>query len=132
MTRCHRNTALLLAALLASPLSIAKADNSTDIPAKPDLGPVSSTPLPPMGNVSGVGKAPGRLSPSTIRKAIEAARNGQSDVLRGSGKPDPLRRLGKSVVLVVTPTKLGSATLIDRNGTFVTSWHIVQIGRAHV
>lgn len=126
MTRCHRNTALLLAALIASPLSIAKADNSTDIPAKPDLGPVSSTPLPPMGNVSGVGKAPGRLSPSTIRKAIEAARNGQSDVLRGPGKPDPLRRLGKSVVLVVTPTKLGSATLIDRNGTFVTSWHIVR------
>jgi S1-C subfamily serine protease len=79
-----------------------------------------------MGNVSGIGKAPGRTSPVTIRKVIETARTDQADVLRGPARPDPLRRLGRSVVLVVTPTKLGSATLIDRNGTFVTSWHIVR------
>ena len=49
-----------------------------------------------------------------------------NDTLRGKKKkPDALDRLGRSVVLVVTPTQLGSATLIDANGTFVTAWHIV-------
>jgi S1-C subfamily serine protease len=126
MTRCRPNAALLFVAMLAGPIGLAQADNSSDIPKTPDLGPASSAPLPTMGNVSGIGKTPGRTSPATIRKVIETARTDQADVLRGAARPDPLRRLGRSVVLVVTPTRLGSATLIDRNGTFVTSWHIVR------
>jgi S1-C subfamily serine protease len=126
MKRSHPHAALLFVAMLAGPMGLAQADNASDIPKTPDLGPASSAPLPPMGNVSGIGKAPGRTSPSKIRKVIETARTDQANVLRGPAGPDPLRRLGRSVVLVVTPTKLGSATLIDRNGTFVTSWHIVR------
>lgn len=116
----------LTAALLLHTTSLAGEDSNTAIPAREDLGPPTSAPFPPLGNISGVGKGPGGAAPAKIRKVVEAARSDRRDALRGRKKTNPLDKLGRSVALLVTPTQLGSATLINHNGTFVTSWHIVR------
>lgn len=96
------------------------------LPARPELGPNVKQDLPPLGDTSGIGKASGGVAPDKIEKVVRAARADSRDTLRGPKKSNPLDRLGKAVVLVVTPTQLGTATLIDRDGTFVTAWHIIQ------
>ncbi|MEQ1752598.1 MAG: serine protease [Micropepsaceae bacterium] len=123
--KSSRKTKLLIAASVAVLLQ-ATAAADQPLPAKPELGPAIKKDLPPLGDTSGIGKASGGVSPDKIEKVVRAARTDRQDTFRGSKKSNPLDRLGRSVVLVVTPTQLGSATLIDRNGTFVTAWHIVK------
>lgn len=126
MKRCLRNAAMLSIAMLAASASPSFSQPAPEMPRQPDLGTTTKATLPPIGNTSGVGKGPGRSAPDRILKIINSARSDRADVLRGSTRQDPLRRIGRSVVLVVTPTKLGSATLLDADGTFVTSWHVVR------
>lgn len=117
-------TVLLSTSLLIIMQGAATAEPS--LPAKPELGPPVKQDLPPLGDTSGIGKASGGVAPDRIEKVVRAARADSRDTLRGSKKSNPLDRLGKAVVLVVTPTQLGTGTLIDREGTFVTAWHIIQ------
>lgn len=106
--------------------AMADARKAVAMPAKPEAGAASTAPLPKLGNLSGVGKATAGLPPSRVENAIRKARDDRSDVLRSEKRSASLSQYGKSVVLVVTPDKLGSATLVESNGTFVTSWHIVR------
>jgi len=96
------------------------------IPPRPEAGATSTAPLPKLGNLSGVGKASAGLPPARVEEAVRKARDDHADLLRTRKRDNALDVHGKSVVLVVTPDKLGSATLVDANGTFVTSWHILR------
>lgn len=106
----------------------AQSDTGTPLkmPPQPETGASSSAPLPNLGNLSGIGKATAGLPPARVETAVRKAKDDCSDVLRSGKSRSDIGRHGRSVVLVVTPDKLGSATLVDRDGTFVTTWHIVR------
>jgi len=106
--------------------AIADDRKSVAMPPKPEAGVSSTAPLPALGNLSGVGKASAGLPPARVEEAVRKARDDRADLLRARKSDNALDVYGKSVALVVTPDKLGSATLVDANGTFVTSWHILR------
>ena len=117
-------TALTISFFCTSAQAEPTAD--TRLPVKPDLGPTVQTPLPMLGNMSGIGKTAGNVSPERIVNTVRSARTDRKRVLRGSQQNNQIANLGRSVVLVVTPTKLGTGTLINRDGTILTSWHIIE------
>lgn len=128
MARRHFHLTLLAcvaAGLLQAP---ARSDTLTPVkmPPRPETGATSTAPLPKLGNLSGIGKATAGLPPTRVETAVRKAKDDRADVLRSGKSGSDVGHHGKSVVLVVTPDKLGSATLVDRDGTFVTTWHIVR------
>lgn len=101
-------------------------DNSAlKVPQRPEAGAPANTPMPPLGNVSGIGKASGGVAPGRMETSMRSARTAAGDVLRGDANTAVPDKFARSVVLIVTPTQLGSGTIIDRDGTIITSWHIV-------
>lgn len=87
--------------------------------AAPPTTPAPAT-LPPLG------RATAGLPPARLEEAVRKARSGQDNTLRAAMGPTALGTMGRAVALVVTPDRLGSATLIDASGRFVTAWHIVR------
>ena len=128
MALSHK-TGFLLActafSLLHAP-AIADERKPVSMPPRPEVGAASTAPLPALGNLSGVGKASAGLPPARVEQAVRKAREDRADRLRTRERGNELDVYGRSVALVVTPDKLGSATLIDGNGTFVTSWDILR------
>lgn len=122
----HKLLLTAAALSLASTPSLSRSKDDFQIPKTPDTGKPFQSDLPPLGDVSGIGKGPGGVSPAKIVQTIKSARADRTDSLRGRKQRNDLDKLGRSTVLVVTPTKLGTATLVDKDGTFVTSWHIVK------
>jgi len=128
MAKSHKTgilTACAAICLLHAPV-FADDGKSVAMPPRPEAGATSTAPLPALGNLSGVGKASAGLPPARVEEAVRKAREDRADLLRTRKRDNTLDVYGKSVVLVVTPDKLGSATLVDANGTFVTSWHILR------
>jgi S1-C subfamily serine protease len=118
-------TACAALCLLHAP-AFADDRKSVAMPPRPEAGASSKAPLPALGNLSGVGKASAGLPPARVEEAVRKAQDDRADLLRTRKRDNTLDVYGKSVVLVVTPDKLGSATLVESNGTFVTSWHILR------
>ena len=128
MALSHKTGFLLACAafnLLHAP-AIADERKPVSMPPRPEAGAASTAPLPALGNLSGVGKASAGLPPARVEQAVRKAREDRADLLRTRQRGNELDVYGRSVALVVTPDKLGSATLIDSNGTFVTSWDILR------
>lgn len=117
-------TALAIS-LLCTP-GQAEPNATTRLPAKPDLGLTAQTPLPRLGNMSGIGRTAGNVSPERIVTTVRSARTDRNRVLRSAEQNNQNAKLGRSVVLVVTPAKLGTGTLISSDGTILTSWHIIE------
>lgn len=109
-------TATLLAGLLA-----ATAQASTSTPGKPD-----SNSLPPLGDLSGLGQATAGLKPARVEEALRKARADTPGALRASAYGPAVGAIGKPVALVVTPDRLGSATLVTATGRFITTWTLVR------
>ena len=86
---------------------------------------------PALDNLSGIGKATAGLSPARIEEALRKAGSDSTNVLRAPALGLQVGSLGRPVALVVTPARLGSATLVGANGRFITSWNVVR-GEAQV
>ena len=89
----------------------------------------ASTPdtnLPPLGDLSGLGKATAGLPPARIEEALRKARADTADALRAPAFGPAVGAIGKPVALVVTPDRLGTATLVAASGRFITSWNVVR------
>jgi S1-C subfamily serine protease len=76
--------------------------------------------------MSGIGRTAGNVSPERIVTTVRSARTDRNRVLRSAEQNSQNAKLGRSVVLVVTPAKLGTGTLISSDGTILTSWHIIE------
>ena len=106
--------------------SRADSKRGTAIPKQPELGAQSTEPMPKLGSLSGVGTAMGGIPPKKIVQAVQQSRAGVEPSLRGSPLNPKIAKLSRSVVLIVTPDKLGSGTIIGRDGTILTNWHTLQ------
>jgi S1-C subfamily serine protease len=128
MALSHKNGILMACMALCLLHAPAFADDrkAVAMPPRPEAGASSTATLPALGNLSGVGKASAGLPPARVEQAVRKAQDDRADLLRTRKRDNALDVFGKSVVLVVTPDKLGSATLVDATGTFVTSWHILR------
>ncbi len=82
--------------------------------------------MPALGNLSGAGTAVAGVPPEKIVQTIRKSRAGAEPSLRSSADTQKVTKLSRSVVLIVTPDKLGSGTIIDRDGTILTNWHTIQ------
>ena len=96
-----------------------------------ELRPATNTPLPPIGDVSGLGQATAGLDPTRLAEALLTAKRDAADTLRAPAFGPAVGAIGKPVALVVTPKRLGSATYVGNDGRFITSWNTVR-GQATV
>ena len=112
-------TATLLAGILAATLPATQASTAT--PGKPDSGG-----LPPLGDLSGLGQATAGLKPARVEEALRKARADTAGALRAGAYGPAVGAIGKPVALVVTPDRLGSATLVTATGRFITTWTLVR------
>lgn len=110
----------ITAAVLASLLASAPHASTTDT-VKPD-----GAALPPLGDLSGLGQATAGLKPARIEDALRKARADTGDALRAGAFGPAVGAIGKPVALVVTPDRLGSATLVTATGRFITTWSLVR------
>ncbi len=113
---------------MVSPIKIATAILAGLLAAAPHAGSASTpgTDLPPLGDLSGLGKANAGLPPARIEEALRKARADTADALRAPAFGPKVGAIGKPVALVVTPDRLGSATLVAASGRFITSWNVVR------
>ena len=98
----------------------------TNMPKLPDLGSPSTAVMPPIGDISGAGKSVGGLSPDRVVRSLKGAQASVDAPLRGRLEQDLYAKFSRSVVLIVTPDALGSGTVIDKDGTILTNWHVVE------
>ena len=113
---------------MVRPIKIATAILAGLLAAAPHAGSASTpgTDLPPLGDLSGLGKATAGLPPARIEEALRKARADTTDALRAPAFGPQVGAIGKPVALVVTPDRLGSATLVAASGRFITSWNVVR------
>lgn len=97
----------------------------------PEPGERIDAPLPPLGDISGLGQATAGLAPARLLEALQKAASDADATLRAPAFGPAVGAIGKPVALVVTPERLGSATLVGTDGRFITSWRTVQ-GQAKV
>ncbi len=96
------------------------------MPTMPELGAPGTGAMPPVGDISGAGKSLGGISPDRIVRSMKAAQASAEPTLRGQLEQDVYAKFARSVVLIVTPDALGSGTVIGKDGTILTNWHVVE------
>lgn len=111
-------TSALLACLLATAFATAG-------PAS-DAGKPTDAPLPPLGDLSGLGQATAGLKPARLAEALRKASGSTAGTLRAPAFGPRVGAIGRPVALVVTPERLGSATLVAADGRFIASWNTVR------
>ena len=118
--------AAAIAAILAfSPVLRADDAPPTAMPQRPEPGKPTTAAPPPLGDISGAGKAIGGLPPARLLKTLKGARASIDPALRGQHEQDLYAKFSRSVVMIVTPDILGSGAVVDKDGTIVTNWHVV-------
>ena len=110
-------TSAILAALIAGCAGTGPAS---------ELRPAIDTPLPPLGDVSGLGQATAGLDPTRLAEALRTATRDATGTLRAPAFGPAVGSIGKPVALVVTPKRLGSATHVGADGRFIASWNTVR------
>lgn len=94
-------------------------------PAAAAPGAATDAPLPPLGDLSGIGQATAGLKPARLAEALRKAAS-DTDALRAPAFGPAVGAIGRPVALVVTPERLGTATLVRADGRFIASWSTVR------
>jgi len=119
-------TAVSLTATLGARLSYAADDDLSGMRKLPELGDPTAEAMPPPGDLSGAGKSIAGLPADRVVQTMKGAKAATDPTLRGKVEEGIYAHYARSVVLIVTPTSLGSGAVVDKDGTIATSWHVVR------
>ncbi len=119
-------TAVSLIATFGARLSVAADDDLSGMRKLPELGDPTTEAMPPPGDLSGAGKAIAGLPADRVVQTMKGVNAATDPTLRGKVEEGIYARHARSVVLIVTPRSLGSGTVVDKDGTIATNWHVVR------
>jgi S1-C subfamily serine protease len=112
---------------LALTLKLNAADDTpTAMPQLPKIGRETTATRPVLGDISGAGKSIGGIAPDQLDKSLRAAKRARPPTLRGQAEQKIYAKFARSVVLIVTKESLASGAIINRDGTIITNWHVVD------
>lgn len=117
--------AAMVTLCLALTLKLQAADD-TAMPILPELGKETTGTRPALGDISGAGSAIGGVPPEQLDKSLRTAKSAVLPLLRGKNEQRIYAKYAGSVVLIVTKDTLGSGTVVNSDGTILTSWHVVN------
>lgn len=97
------------------------------MPTIPEFGEASTAKAPAVGGLKNAGRSVNGVPAAKLERSLRAVQSAtEAPPLRGQLEQALFAKYSRSVVLIVTPTSLGSGTIIDRDGTILTNWHVVE------
>jgi len=119
-------TRALAAIATAIALTVPCFAEDSPMAAMPDEGKASSEAMPALKVMPDVGRGAIGTTPDRLARTMRGVRGAAEAPLRGKLEQELFQKLSRSVVLIVAPNWLGSGSVVDRDGTILTNWHIVE------